>query len=66
LRALAEWRRAAFAAAARAPIASKRLPIVPVDSSAARMPRPGDTIAFAVAINSAAKGVFILGRLGQR
>lgn len=41
-------------------MASKRFPIVPVDSSAARMPRPGETIAFAVAMSSDAKGVFIL------
>lgn len=31
-------------------------PIVPVDSSAARIPNPGLTIAFAVAINSSLKG----------
>ncbi len=49
------------AARARAPMASKRLPIVPVDSSAARMPRPGATMAFAVAMSSAAKGVCIFG-----
>jgi|TARA_B110000208_G_scaffold174105_1_gene218531 hypothetical protein len=35
------------------PIAAKRLPIVPVDSSAARMPLPGAAMARAVAMSSA-------------
>ena len=49
----------AQAANSHAPMASKRVPIVPEDSSAARMPFPGATIAFAVAISSAATGVCI-------
>ena len=36
---------------------SKRLPIVPALSSAARMPLPAAAMALAVAISSAAKGV---------
>ncbi len=38
-------------------MALKRLPIVPVDSSAARIPLPGAAIALAFSISSAAKGL---------
>ena len=40
-----------------APMGSKRLPMVPALSSAARMPLPAVAMALAVAMSSAAKGV---------
>ena len=43
-----------FSSTFSTPIGAKRLPIVPVDSSAARMPLPGDAMYRAVAISSAA------------
>jgi hypothetical protein len=44
------------------PMGEKRLPMVPVLSSAARMPLPGATIALAVAISSAAYSILREGR----
>jgi len=45
------WR---FSAVFSMPFASRRVPIVPVDSSHARRPLPGSVIAFAVSRSSAA------------
>lgn len=44
------WR---FASVFSRPMDSRRLPTVPVDSSQARRPLPGSTIAFAVSTSSA-------------
>ena len=46
-----------FSALFSTPMGAKRLPIVPFDSSAARMPFPGAAIALAVATSSAAYSV---------